>query len=92
VQRAPERRSTVKVPLSRSANIITRMENIDSRIPSFGFCYCLLQRIDGSLADFCNTIDPERTSMPHARTSSRMTMRVGTMPSQGTVGTAIFRC
>src|SRR6266581_6368943 len=22
-----------------------RMENIDSRIPSFGFCYCLLQRV-----------------------------------------------
>jgi hypothetical protein len=32
------------------------MENIDSRISSFGFCYCLLQRVDGSLADFCNTI------------------------------------
>ena len=39
-----------------------RMENIDSRIPSFGFCYCLLQRVDGSLADFCNTIDPKRTT------------------------------
>jgi hypothetical protein len=38
-----------------------RIENIDSRIPSFGFCYCLLQRVDGSLADFCNTIDPQRT-------------------------------
>src|SRR6266568_8240236 len=38
-----------------------RMENIDSRIPSFGFCYCLLQRVDGSLADFCNTIGPNRT-------------------------------
>ncbi len=32
------------------------MEDIDSRIPSFGFCYCLLQKVDGSLADFCNTI------------------------------------
>jgi hypothetical protein len=39
-----------------------RMENIDSRIPSFGFCYCLLQRVDGSLADFCNTIGQKQTS------------------------------
>jgi hypothetical protein len=43
------------------------MENIDSRIPSFGFCYCLLQRVDGSLADFCNTIGHERTSAKLAR-------------------------
>jgi len=33
----------------------------DSRIPSFGFCYCLLQRVDGSLADFCNTIGQYET-------------------------------
>ena len=39
------------------------MENIDSRIPSFGFCYCLLQRVDGSLADFCNTICQKQTSV-----------------------------
>ena len=39
-----------------------RMENINLRIPSFGFCYCLLQRVDGSLADFCNTIGPKQTS------------------------------
>ena len=38
------------------------MENINSRIPSFGFCYCLLQRVDGSLADFCNTIGHKQTS------------------------------
>ena len=38
-----------------------RMENIDLRIPSFGFCYCLLQRVDGSLADFCNTICQKQT-------------------------------
>ena len=43
-----------------------RMENIDSRIPSFGFCYCLLQMVDGSLADFCNTIGQKQTS-PHVR-------------------------
>ena len=40
-----------------------RMENIDSRIPSFGFCYCLLQRVDGSLADFCNTIGTSQTQL-----------------------------
>ena len=38
-----------------------RIENIDLRIPSFGFCYCLLQRVDGSLADFCNTIGQKQT-------------------------------
>ena len=45
-----------------------RMENIDSRIPSFGFCYCLLQRVDGSLADFCNTIGQRRSYSDHKRT------------------------
>jgi hypothetical protein len=38
------------------------MEDIDSRIPSFEFCYCLLQKVDGSLADFCNTIGQKATS------------------------------
>ncbi len=37
------------------------MENIDSRIPPFGFRYCLLQRVDSSLADFCNTIGQTQT-------------------------------
>src|SRR5712691_4888176 len=45
-----------------------RMVNIDSRIPSFGFCYCLLQRVDGSLADFCNTIGQRRSYSDHKRT------------------------
>jgi hypothetical protein len=40
-----------------------RMENIDSRIRSFGFCYCRLQRVDGSLADFCNTIGTSQTQL-----------------------------
>jgi hypothetical protein len=49
-----------------------RMENIDSRIPSFGFYYCLLQRVDGSLADFCNTICQKQT---HALQQSMPVLR-----------------
>jgi High potential iron-sulfur protein len=30
------------------------MENIDSRISSFGFCYCLLQRVDGQQCSNCS--------------------------------------